>query len=223
MGVSIAKAALDVVDRQLEGQPAEQVIAWASEEFGDGLVLAASFTDCVLIDLVARVAPSVPVVFLDTQYHFAETLDFVETVRARYDLPLEVVGPLIAPDDRWRSDPDACCAARKVEPLGRALRGRRAWMSGLRRAESPTRAAAPVVAWDSRWQVVKVNPIVTWDDDMVAEYAHTHALPRHPLVDRGYRSIGCWPCTRPTVDGEHPRNGRWAESDKRECGLHVAG
>lgn len=213
---------LDADDQRLAGGSAEETIAWAAERFGDGLVLASSFNDCVLIDLVARVAADVPVVFLDTQYHFAETLEYVETIRRRYDVRIEVARPRIAPDDRWRSDPDACCAARKVEPLGRTLRGRRAWMSGLRRAESRGRAAAPTVSWDSRWQVAKINPIVAWTDAQVAEYQRIHDLPRHPLTDQGYRSIGCWPCTRPTAEHEDARAGRWADSDKSECGLHVA-
>jgi phosphoadenosine phosphosulfate reductase len=213
---------LEDIDRRLSASPAEEVIGWAADAFGDGLVLTASFTDCVLIDLVARTAPQVPVLFLDTQYHFVETLEYVEEVRSRYGLEIEVLRPLVEPDDRWRTDPDGCCHVRKIAPLGRALRGRRAWMSGLRRSESPTRAAAPVVSWDSRWQVVKVNPIVGWSDATVADYQRAHELPQHPLVAHGYRSIGCWPCTRPTTNGEHPRDGRWSGSDKRECGLHAA-
>lgn len=213
---------LEATDRRFGGAPPEQTIAWAVEEFGDGLVLASSFNDCVLIDLVARTAPQVPVVFLDTQYHFVETLDYVEQVRQRYGLHIEIVRPLIAPDDRWQTDTDGCCAARKVEPLGRALRNRTAWMSGLRRIEAATRAAAPVVSWDSRWQAVKINPIVAWSDEQVATYARERDLPEHPLASQGYRSIGCWPCTRPVANGEDARAGRWSGTDKQECGLHLA-
>ena len=213
---------LETANRRFDGAPATDVIAWAATQFGDDLVLASSFNDCVLIDLVARTAPHVTVAFLDTQYHFVETLEYVERVRRRYGLRLEVLRPLVAPDDRWRTDTDACCAARKVEPLGRALRNRTAWMSGLRRAEAATRASAPVVSWDSRWQAVKVNPIVTWTDAQVAGYAREHDLPQHPLASLGYRSIGCWPCTRPTGDDEDARAGRWSGTDKLECGLHPA-
>jgi phosphoadenosine phosphosulfate reductase len=222
MAARTAELTLEAANRRFDGAPPKETIAWAADHFGDGIVLAASFNDCVLIDLVARTAPQVPVVFLDTQYHFIETLEYVERVRVRYGLTLEVVRPLVAPDERWRTDTDGCCAARKVEPLGRALRNRTAWISGLRRAESPTRRTSPAVSWDSRWQAAKVNPIVHWSDTEVAAYKAGHELPEHPLVAQGYRSIGCWPCTTPTAAAEDPRAGRWAGSDKLECGLHVA-
>jgi phosphoadenosine phosphosulfate reductase len=221
MAVPTAELSLEAANRHFDGASPEETIAWAAERFGDGLVLASSFNDCVLIDLVARTAPQVPIVFLDTQYHFVETLEYVEQVRQRYGLHVEVVRPLVAPDDLWQTDPDACCAARKVEPLGRALRNRTAWMSGLRRAESSTRASAPVVSWDSRWQAVKINPIVAWSDAQVEEHVRRHELPEHPLTSQGYRSIGCWPCTRPTGDGEDARAGRWSGTGKLECGLHL--
>jgi phosphoadenosine phosphosulfate reductase len=221
MAVPTAELSLEAANRCFDGAPPEETIAWAAEQFGDGLVLASSFNDCVLIDLVARFAPQVPIVFLDTQYHFTETLEYVEQVRAHYGLDVEIVRPLIAPDNLWQTDTDACCAARKVEPLGRALRNRTAWLSGLRRAEAVTRASAPVVSWDSRWQAVKINPIVALSDAEVQRYASERNLPEHPLKSQGYRSIGCWPCTRPTADGEDPRAGRWSGSDKLECGLHL--
>jgi phosphoadenosine phosphosulfate reductase len=221
MAAPTAELSLEAANRRFDGGPPEETIAWAAEQFGDGLVLASSFNDCVLIDLVARTAPQVPIVFLDTQYHFVETLEYVEQLRERYGLTVEIMRPLIAPDNLWQTDTDACCAARKVEPLGRALRNRTAWMSGLRRAESPTRASAPVVSWDSRWQAVKINPIVAWGDAQVADYARRHELPEHPLSSEGYRSIGCRPCTRPTADGEDARAGRWAGTEKLECGLHL--
>jgi phosphoadenosine phosphosulfate reductase len=206
---------------RLESAPASAIVRWAHEQFGSGLVLAASFQDCVLIDIAARARPDIEVVFLDTQYHFAETLWYVERVRERYDLNLRVMAPLVAPDDLWERDTDACCAARKVEPLARALEGRTAWMTGLRRSEAPTRASAPVVAWDLARSMVKVNPIATWTDADVAGYVAAHDLPVHPLSTRGYPSIGCWPCTRPVTDGEDARAGRWSGSGKTECGLHT--
>jgi phosphoadenosine phosphosulfate reductase len=222
MAVPTDELSLDAADRCFDGAPAEEIIAWAAERFGDGLVLASSFNDCVLIDLVARVSPQVTVMFLDTQYHFAETLQYVQQVQDRYGLRMEILRPLTAPDNLWRSEPDGCCAARKVEPLGRALRNRTAWMSGLRRSEADTRASAPVVSWDSRWQVVKVNPIVAWSDEDVEAYKRERSLPEHPLTAQGYRSIGCWPCTRPTSADEDARAGRWSGSPKLECGLHAA-
>jgi phosphoadenosine phosphosulfate reductase len=208
------------LSRSFESAPASSVIKWASERFGDRLVLAASFQDCVLIDLVAKTAPGTEVVFLDTQYHFAETLWFVEQVRARYDLNLTVMRPKATLDDLWHSDPDQCCRVRKVEPLERALKGRAAWMTGLRRDEVSTRAGTPIVTFDVNRNLVKVNPLATWTDLDVNGYIRDHNLPVHPLAERGYSSIGCWPCTRPVGEGEDARAGRWSGSDKTECGLH---
>jgi phosphoadenosine phosphosulfate reductase len=211
---------LAVVAARLERAPASEAIRWAVDRFGDGLVLAASFQDSVLIDLAVSVAPEVEVVFLDTQYHFAETLWYVEQVRARYDLNLRVMSPTIAPDDKWMDDTNACCAIRKVEPLNRALEGKTAWMTGLRRDESPARANTPIVGNDAVRGLVKVNPIATWTDVDVEGYVRDRELLVHPLAERGYASIGCWPCTRPVEAGEDARAGRWAGTDKSECGLH---
>jgi phosphoadenosine phosphosulfate reductase len=213
-------AELAEISRRLESRPASKVIEWAWERFGTGLVLAASFQDCVLLDVAAKVAFDLEVVFLDTQYHFAETLWYVEQIRERYDLNLTTVSPLVQPDNRWMDDVDSCCAVRKVEPLNRALAGRAAWMSGMRRDESPTRARTPIVSWDISRGLVKVNPLATWTDDDVEGYVRDHGLPQHPLRDRGYPSIGCWPCTRPVAEGEDPRSGRWGGA-KSECGIHA--
>ena len=211
---------LAAVSHRLEHQPATTAIEWAAERFGDGLVLASSFQDCVLIDLAVQVVPDVEVVFLDTQYHFAETRWYVDAVRRRYNLNLRVVEPDVEPDDRWLDDTDACCAARKVVPMAKALAGRTAWMTGLRRDETPTRATTPVVSYDVGRGMVKVNPIATWTEADVVRYAADRGLPEHPLREKGYASIGCWPCTRPIRDGEDARAGRWAGLDKEECGLH---
>jgi phosphoadenosine phosphosulfate reductase len=214
-------AELAGLSARFETRPASEVVRWAWDRFGDDLALAASFQDCVLIDVAVKVAPELEIVFLDTQYHFAETLWYVEQVRERYDLNLRVMTPVLDPDDRWLTDPNGCCAARKVEPLARALEGRAAWMTGLRRADGPSRANAPVVGLDVGRGLVKVNPLATWSDLDVEGYARDHDLPEHPLADRGYASIGCWPCTRPVLDGDDPRSGRWAGTDKTECGLHA--
>jgi phosphoadenosine phosphosulfate reductase len=213
-------AELAEISRDLETRPASAAIAWAWDRFGTDVVLAASFQDCVLIDLAAQVAPEIEVSFLDTGYHFAETLWYVEQVRKRYDLNLRVIGPDLPADDRWLTDPDGCCAVRKVAPLARALEGRQAWMSGLRRDDAPSRANTPAVTYDVGRGLVKVNPIALWSDLDVEGYVRDHDLPVHPLADRGYASIGCWPCTRPVADSEDPRAGRWAGTDKTECGLH---
>jgi phosphoadenosine phosphosulfate reductase len=208
------------VSRSLETKPASSVVQWAADRYGSGLVLAASFQDCVMIDVAVQAVPDVEVVFLDTQYHFAETLWYVEQVRAKYDLNLTVMRPKATLDDLWHSDPDQCCRVRKVEPLERALRGRAAWMTGLRRDEAASRANTPIVSYDQRKGLVKVNPLATWTDLDVAGYIKDRNLPVHPLVERGYSSIGCWPCTRPVGAGEDARAGRWAGLDKTECGLH---
>lgn len=214
-------AELAEVSRRFESRPASALVAWAYDRFGTDLVLAASFQDCVLIDIVYKTVPHVEVAFLDTQYHFAETLWYVEQVNARYDLHLNVIRPEREQDDLWHNDPDACCRVRKVEPMQRALAGKAAWMSGLRRSESEARARTPLVSYDLSRGLVKINPIAGWSDSDVAGYVHDHNLPVHPLSDRGYESIGCWPCTRPVGEGEDARAGRWSGLDKTECGLHL--
>jgi len=206
--------------RELEGAPAGQIVRWAADRFGTGLVLAASFQDAVLIDIAVGVVPDIEVVFLDTQYHFAETLWYVDQVKRRYDLSVTVMDPLVAPDDLWKTDVDACCAARKVEPLNRALSGRAAWISGLRRDESPTRAGTAVVHWDEQRGLVKVNPLAAWTAADVDGYVRDHDLLVHPLTTRGYPSIGCWPCTSPVAPGDDPRSGRWRGTAKLECGIN---
>ena len=211
---------LAAVSDRFESEPASTVVRWAHDRYGEGLVLAASFQDCVLIDVAAREVPDLEVVFLDTQYHFEETLTYVEQVRERYDLNLTVMHPQVEPDDLWKTDTDRCCALRKVEPLARALEGRSAWMTGLRRAEAPSRAKAPLVTYDVSRNLVKINPIATWSDQDVEGYTRDRDLPVHPLAEQGYLSISCWPCTRPVTNGDHPRAGRWAGTDKIECGLH---
>lgn len=212
---------LALVAERFETAPASAVVAWAWDRFDGDVVLTASFQDCVLIDIASKVAPDIEVVFLDTQYHFAETLWYVDQIRERYDLNLRIVHPRIEPDNLWQRDTEACCAARKVAPLAEALVGRRAWATGLRRAETLERAETPVVSWDGQRGIVKINPIATWTDLDVEGYIKDHELPVHPLAGRGYPSIGCWPCTQPVASGEDPRAGRWNGMDKTECGLHT--
>jgi phosphoadenosine phosphosulfate reductase len=213
-------AELAKVSAELETQAASAAVRWAWETYKDQAVLAASFQDCVLIDVAMQVAPEIEVVFLDTQYHFAETLWYVEQVRERYDLNLRVVTPQIDPDNLWQVDTDACCEMRKVEPLSRALEGKAAWLTGLRRDEASTRAKAAIVGWDIGRGIVKVNPLAPWSHEDIDAYVLDRDLPQHPLRDKGYPSIGCWPCTQPVADGDDPRAGRWAGSGKLECGLH---
>ncbi|MGQ0824698.1 MAG: phosphoadenylyl-sulfate reductase [Actinomycetota bacterium] len=218
--VDIDLAELAAVSREMESKPASAAIRWAHERFADGLVLAASFQDCVLVDIAVKAAPEIEVVFLDTQYHFAETLWYVERVRERYDLNLRIMEPLVPPDDLWQIDTDECCAMRKVEPLARALQGKQAWMSGVRRSEAPSRANAQILHLDVGRGIVKVNPLAPWSDADVEAYKRDHGLLEHPLVGQGYPSIGCWPCTRAVAPGDDPRSGRWSATGKTECGLH---
>jgi len=213
-------AELARVSAELEQRPATAAIAYAWERYGSQMILAASFQDCVLIDLAMQVAPEIEVVFLDTQYHFPETLEYVETVRRRYDLNLRVMQPLVEPDDLWKIDTSECCALRKVEPLARALDGCDAWMTGLRRDEASTRAKAPIVGLDVGRGIVKVNPLAPWSHSDVELYVKDRGLPEHPLRELGYASIGCAPCTKPVGVDEDPRAGRWAGTGKLECGLH---
>lgn len=216
----LTDAQLAQVSRGFEKAPAQAVIEWAVEQFHPHLCLTASMTDAVLIDLAVSVEPSIEVVFIDTGYHFPETLQTMEVVRRRYGLNLRILTVPPQSEELWRVSPEKCCSAAKVEQLDRALHGKLAWMSGLRRAEAPTRAGAPIVARDLRG-LVKVNPLATWSDPDVKGYVADHDVPVNPLLDRGYPSIGCQPCTAPVADGEDPRSGRWAGTDKTECGLHL--
>jgi phosphoadenosine phosphosulfate reductase len=218
--VDVDLGELAAVTAELEHRPASAAVRWAHERYGSGLVLAASFQDCVLIDIAVKAVPSIEVVFLDTQYHFAETLWYVDRVRELYDLNLTVMEPLVPPDNLWQTDTDECCAMRKVEPLARALRDKQAWMSGVRRSEAPSRTNTQIVHLDVGRGIVKVNPLAGWSDDEIATYKQDHDLPEHPLVAQGYPSIGCWPCTRAVAPGEDPRSGRWSATGKTECGLH---
>jgi len=206
-------------DRTLRHAPAEEIARWALDRFGDALTLTASFQDVVLVDLARQLRPDVEVVFLDTGAHFDETLGFVRLVAERFSLRLTILGPGDGAA-AWPCGSERCCQVRKVEPLRRHLSGRQAWMTGLRRVETPARAGAPVVGFDSAFGVVKVNPLATWDDEQVAAYVARRTLPVHPLVRRGYLSIGCAPTTRAVAVGEDPRAGRWAGNAKTECGLH---
>ncbi|MEL7209043.1 MAG: phosphoadenylyl-sulfate reductase [Actinomycetota bacterium] len=208
------------LNAEFERLPASKVVQWAVDAFAPHLALTASMTDAVLIDLAAKVYPAIEVVFIDTGYHFPETLETVETVRRRYGLNLKIMTVPPHDEELWKVDPANCCSAIKVGQLDRALDGKAAWMSGLRREESPTRVEAPIVARDLRG-LVKVNPLANWTDADVAGYVADHDVPVNPLVAQGYLSIGCQPCTQPVAEGEDARSGRWNGMDKKECGLHI--
>ena len=220
VGTEVDPAELEARAAEFETAPAGAVIAWALERFDGGVSLACSFQDCVVVDLAVRVDPAIEVLFLDTGFHFPETLEYVEQVRSRYELNLKVLQP--GPEAAQSPcGSDRCCELRKVVPLDAALEGRAAWLTGLKRVDAPTRVGAPIVSLDDRRGIVKVNPLATWTDDDVTNYAADHGLPVHPLVSKGYLSIGCAPTTRPVAPGDDPRAGRWAGSAKTECGLHA--
>lgn len=197
-------------------------IRWAHDRWGDQLCVTASFGDATLPHVANAAVPGIEVTLLDTGFLFAETRWYADWLRDRFGWRVRIIEPPAdAAPDLWQTDTDACCAARKVAPLATALAGRQAWVTGLRRADSSHRATAPFVHDDLLRGVVKVNPLAAWSDADVAEYGRAHDLPEHPLADRGYPSIGCWPCTRPVLDGDDARAGRWAGSTKTECGLHL--
>jgi phosphoadenosine phosphosulfate reductase len=211
--------ALAELSAEFERASASEVVEWAVGQFHPQLCLTASMTDAVLIDIAARVEPSIEVVFIDTGYHFPETLATLEEVRRRYGLNLRILTVPPAPVPLWKSDPVKCCSPAKVEQLERALVGKLAWMSGLRRQEASTRRDAPIVSRDRRG-LVKVNPLANWTELDVSGYIADHDVPVNPLLRKGYLSIGCWPCTRPVRPGADARSGRWSGRDKTECGLH---
>jgi len=212
---------LSDVSEEFETAPATEIMSWAVERFGsESISLACSFEDCVSIHLATQVCPDIEVLFLDTGSHFAETLEYVETVRSRYNLNLRVIKPGPEAAD-WPCGSARCCELRKVAPLARALEGKTAWITGLKRVDASTRVEAPIVSWDEARGIVKVNPIATWTDLDVAGYVADHNLPTHPLASRGYLSIGCAPTTRPVAPGEDRRAGRFIGMGTTECGLHV--
>jgi len=207
------------VAAELESVRAESVFSWVEERFARRVSVVCSFQDCVLVDLAVRSDPGIEVIFLDTGGHFPETLTFVEEIRSLYDLNLRVITP--GPEaQEWPCGTERCCELRKVKPLNEALEGRDAWITGLKRCDSPDRASIPVVSLDRTRGLVKVNPLATWSDQDITQYLKRHGLPAHPLVEKGYLSIGCAPTTRPVLPGEDPRAGRWSGTSKTECGLH---
>ncbi|MBA2608217.1 MAG: phosphoadenylyl-sulfate reductase [Actinobacteria bacterium] len=219
-GADFSDTELREVSDSFETASPSTIIGWAVEQFHPHLCLTASMTDAVLVDVAVKVEPSIEVVFIDTGYHFPETLDTVEQVRRKYGLNLRMMTVPTHDEDLWKIDPENCCSAVKVGQLDRALAGKEAWMSGLRRDEAETRANAPIVARDLRG-LIKVNPIANWTAQDVAGYIADHNIIVNPLIAQGYPSIGCWPCTKPVTDGDDPRSGRWAGQDKTECGLHL--
>jgi phosphoadenosine phosphosulfate reductase len=224
----------DEADARFGGiaDPVEQalaVLAWGGETFGEDFAITSSMADGLLAHLASTAIPGVRVVFLDTGYHFAETIGTRDWITSALPITLVNVTPAqtVAEQDAEHGpklhdrDPDLCCSLRKVQPLAQTLAGFAAWGSGIRRDESPTRAGTRLVDWDAKRGMVKVNPLAAWTQDDVDRYIERHQVPVNPLFELGYGSIGCAPCTRPVAPGEDPRAGRWAGRNKTECGLHT--
>ncbi|HET7585235.1 MAG TPA: phosphoadenylyl-sulfate reductase [Gemmatimonadaceae bacterium] len=212
----------------LERRGAREILEWALARYAGRVALSVSFGGggLVLAHMLSEIDRSVPLLFLDTRFHFEETLAFKREFAARYGLTVVELAPEgdRDPGPLYATDPDRCCLLRKVQPMHRALAAMDAWVSAIRRDQSPTRAAVRVAepyALDGR-TLCKVHPIAHWSAADVRRYLERHRVPHHPLLDRGYTSIGCWPCTRPTLPGEHERAGRWSGTGKTECGLHIA-
>lgn len=209
---------------------AEDLLRWTDENFGGEYIVASNMQDAVLVDLAAKVRPGVDVLFLDTGYHFVETIGTRDAVEAVYDVNVVNVRPEKSVPEQdalfgknlFERSPNECCRMRKVEPLSKALRGYSAWVTGIRRVEAPTRANAPLISWDKAFGLVKINPLAAWSDDDMQDYIDTHGVLVNPLVDEGYPSIGCAPCTAKPIVGADPRSGRWAGQSKTECGLHAS-
>jgi phosphoadenosine phosphosulfate reductase len=222
------RALVEHAKHNLSHASAERILTWTAEAFGDRWIAASSFQDAVLVDLAAKVRPGVEVLFLETGYHFGETIGTRDAVEAMY--PVRVVNALpdrtVAEQDAqegsrlFERDPDRCCFLRKVVPLRRSLAGYDAWVTGVRRVDAPTRANTPVVDWDEPNGLVKINPLAAWTDEDMDAYIAEHNVLVNPLVSEGYPSIGCAPCTAKPAPGADPRSGRWAGQVKTECGLH---
>lgn len=214
--------------RDLEDADPLEIVRWAAGMFGPRFCVTSSMEDAVVAHLASRAFPGVDVVFLDTGYHFPETIGTRDAVGAVMDVNLITLTPVqsVAEQDAEYGprlhdrDPDLCCALRKVRPLEQGLAGYDAWATGLRRDESPTRAGTPVVGWDDKRRKVKVSPIARWTQVDVDAYIQEHGVLTNPLLMDGYASVGCAPCTRRVLEGEDARAGRWAGRGKTECGLH---
>ena len=215
---------------ELQGASADDLLRWTDENFGGNYVVASNMQDAVLVSMAAKLRPGVDILFLDTGYHFVETIGTRDAVEAVYDVNIVNVTAenSVAKQDQlfgkdlFAREPNECCRMRKVEPLGRALKGYSAWVTGIRRVEAPTRANAPLISWDSAFNLVKINPIAAWTDEDMQAYIEANDILVNPLVFEGYPSIGCAPCTSKPIEGADPRSGRWAGSTKTECGLHAS-
>jgi len=209
----------------------QQILLWAYETYGQDVAVASAFgaEGIALIDLAASIRPQLRIFILDTSFLFPETYKLIEQIEERYQIEVERVLPSLTPSeqaqihgqDLWKTDPDLCCRIRKVEPLSEKLAQLRAWVTAIRREQTPARADAKKIEWDPRTHVMKINPILDWTNEMVWSYIRERQLPYNPLHDLNYPSIGCTHCTRAILPGEDSRAGRWPGFAKRECGIHA--
>ncbi len=215
---------------RLEGRPPAEALAWAAERFSPRVAFATGFgaEGCLIVDLIARHQLAIEVFTLDTSVLFPETYALWRRLEERYDLTIRAVRPEVTLVEQaarhgealWQREPDRCCGIRKVEPLRQELSKLDAWVTAIRREQTPDRATARVVEWDERFSLVKLNPLVGWTHEAVWSYLTEHHVPVNALHAQGYPSIGCEPCTSPVTTGEDPRAGRWRGAGKTECGLH---
>ncbi len=224
---------LQGLNNKLENQTPQEILTYAFDQYSPHIILACSFgaEDVVLADMMFRSQPNATLFYLDTDFLFPETHQVREQIITKYRLKTDQVIPmksLLTPEEQatkygealWTQQPDQCCQHRKIEPLGRVLKNYSAWITGIRRDQSPTRANARIVEWDEKFQLVKVNPLATWTWEQVWSYIHTNDVPYNILHEQNYPSIGCTYCTAPVMPGDDPRSGRWKNLAKTECGLH---
>ena len=230
--VVLTEEEIQAHSRELEGKAPQDVVAWAFKEFHPDITLACSFggvSGMALLDMSAKLNPQVKVFYLDTDFLFPETYALRDEAIRRYGIDPMAFKSRLTPQEQarefgealWQRDPDMCCQLRKVEPNYRALEGQRAWISGIRRDQGDTRRDVGVVEWDTKFEMVKVNPLATWTEAQVWQYIEEKQVPYNPLHDSGYPSIGCTYCTRAVKLGEDPRAGRWSGFEKTECGIHI--
>jgi phosphoadenosine phosphosulfate reductase len=217
-------------NERLEGAGPWEILRWSVDTYFPKLTMATAFgpEGVVILHMLAEIEPRVRVFNLDTGYQFAETLELRDQIAERYGIEVELVRPettvaeyeALHGGPLYTTSPDQCCHDRKIVPLCRAVVGYDAWISSIRADQSAHRAQASVVGWDSKFNLVKINPLLRWTKRDVWAFVVAHKVPYNPLHDQGYPSIGCWPCTRAVAAGEEERAGRWAGQAKTECGLH---
>ena len=217
---------------RLETATPEEIIAWAHERFGDGLTMATAFgpEGCVILSMLAAIAPQTYVFNLDTGYQFQQTLDLRDRIAEKYNLNIDMLQPELTVVEYeakhggplYKTNPTQCCFDRKIKLLRQGVQGKTAWMSGIRRDQSDDRAQAAIVYWDKKFSMVKITPLANWTKNDVWKRVTSAGVPYNPLHDQNYPSVGCWPCTRALQQGEtDDRSGRWSGTAKTECGLHT--